>query len=414
MRDFSATEIARATVAGELDSLELVEGTLAALEEQAGLNAVITVCADEAVARARERPSGRLAGVPVLVKDLFDTAGVRTTYGSRIYRDHVPDRTASSVAALEAAGAIVVGKANLDEFAWGVTGHNAHWGDCQNPRLPGRVSGGSSSGNGAALAAGLVPLALGSDTGGSVRMPSACCATVGLKTSLGKISTDAVFPLCPSFDTVGPMARSVTDCALAYSVLTGDPVPAPGVAGLTVGVLTRPPPVGAPGVEPPSADERAFPFAEQLEALGARVVETEVRGPGVDTWPMFLAEAAESHRETFPWRRDDYGDSIRAKLDSTRGVRPEDARASREGVLAWRRMEPDVDLFVSPTLGVREIPPIEASELEVRITFSMWTRPFNYLGWAAIALGELQLIAPRDETVLAAALAWEEAYGSAG
>jgi aspartyl-tRNA(Asn)/glutamyl-tRNA(Gln) amidotransferase subunit A len=411
VRALSAAEIAARTSARELDPVEVVESSVAALEERSDLNAVITVCADEAIARAREHPSGPLAGVPLLAKDLFDTAGVRTTYGSRIYRDHVPDRTASSVASLEAAGAIVVGKANLDEFAWGVTGHNAHWGDCQNPRLPGRVSGGSSSGNAAALAARLVPLALGSDTGGSVRMPSACCGTVGLKTRLGRISTHGVFPLCPSFDTVGPMARSVADCALAYSVLSGEPVPDPRVAGLTVGVLTWPPPVGAPGADPPPRDERAFTLAEQLEALGARVVETEVPGPGVDTWPMFLAEAAESHRATYPSRREEYGDSIRAKLDSARRVSPEDARASREAVLAWRGMEPDVDLFVCPTLGVREIPPLEASELEVRITFSMWTRPFNYLGWAAIALGELQLVAPRDETVLAAALAWEEAYG---
>jgi Asp-tRNA(Asn)/Glu-tRNA(Gln) amidotransferase A subunit family amidase len=408
----SAAETAARTTAGDLDPVDVVESTVRALEERADLNAIITLCGDEAIARARARPRGALAGVPIVVKDLFDTAGVRTTYGSRIYADRIPARSASSVERMEAAGAIVVAKANLDEFAWGVTGHNPHWGDCQNPRLPGRVSGGSSAGSAAVLAADLVALALGSDTGGSVRMPSACCGTIGLKTSWGRIPADGLFPLCPSFDTVGPMARSVTDCALAYSALTGEPVPEPHIAGLKVGLLTRPPPVGRPDAEPPRADERGAALAEQLEDLGARVVDTELAGPGFDTWPMFLAEAAESHRATYPSRRDDYGEIVRAKLDSTRSVRPEDAYASREAVLAWRRTTvPDVDLFVGPTLGVREIPPIEASELEVRITFSMWTRPFNYLGWAAIALGELQLVAPRDETVLAAALAWEQAFG---
>ena len=136
-------------------------------------------------ARARAGVSGRLAGVPLLVKDLIDTAGVRTTYASAIYRDHVPDRSAPAVLALEAEGAIVVGKANADEFAWGTCGQNVHYGDTLNPVAPDRVAGGSSSGNAAALAAGLVPLALGTDTGGSVRIPAAACGVVGLKPAFG-------------------------------------------------------------------------------------------------------------------------------------------------------------------------------------------------------------------------------------
>jgi aspartyl-tRNA(Asn)/glutamyl-tRNA(Gln) amidotransferase subunit A len=347
--------------------------------------------------------------VPILVKDLVDTAGVRTTYGSRIYAEHVPEKTASCVERLESAGAIVVGKSNLDEFAWGTTGHNAHFGDCRNPRLPGRISGGSSSGSAAAVAAGIVPFALGSDTGGSIRMPSACCGTVGLKPRLGSVPTDGVFPLCPSFDTVGPLARSVAECALAWSVLTAKPLPEPRIDGMTVGVLTRPPLVGPPDEDPPPRDERAFAVARELERLGARVVETELAGPGVDTAPMFFFEAAESHRATFPARRDDYGPTMRTKLDLASEVRPKDARAARDAVLRWRRTEPDVDLYVCPTLGVLEIPPLESSELEVRLQLSLWTRPFNDLGWAAIALGETQLAAPREETVVAAALAWEAA-----
>jgi aspartyl-tRNA(Asn)/glutamyl-tRNA(Gln) amidotransferase subunit A len=414
MPERSAGEIAAGVSSGSIRPAELVDDCLHALVEQGGLNAVITLCRDQALERARDRPEGPLAGVPVLVKDFFDTAGVRTTYGSAIYRDRVPDRTAQAVQRLEDAGAIVVGKSNLDEFAWGVTGQNPHWGDVQNPRLPGRIAGGSSAGNAAALAAGLVPLALGSDTGGSIRMPSGCCGTVGYKPTLGAVPTEGAFPLCPSFDTVGPMARSVADCALAHSVLSGQPVPEPALEGRTVGVLVHPPLVGAPEPEPPPRDERAWQYAEPIEQLGARVVEAELPGPGTDTWPLFYAEARETHRETFPSRRDEYGEVVRAKLDDAQRFGPAEADEARRAVLAWRRRaatEPAIDLFLSPTLGVEEIPPIDVSELEIRLRFSSFTRPFSYLGWAAIAIGDFQLAGRDDATVLAAALAWEEAYG---
>ena len=241
----NATEIA----AGAASPVEAVEDALARIEAQRELRAVITLCGDEALARARDGVRGRLAGVPLLVKDLFDTAGIRTTYASALYAEHVPERTAASVAALEAEGAIVVGKANADEFAWGTCGQNTFYGDPINPTAPDRIAGGSSSGNAVALAAGMVPLTLGTDTGGSVRMPAGACGIVGLKTPIGAVSVEGVFPLVPSFDTVGPMARTVADCALAYSVLTGTPVPEPGMRGLRVGLLTAVPdlaPVASP------------------------------------------------------------------------------------------------------------------------------------------------------------------------
>ena len=181
----SAAAIAAGVRAGELRAEDVVAGALERLAAQPQLNAVITLCEESALARARAGVAGRLAGVPLLVKDLIDTAGIRTTYASAIHRDHVPARTAPAVAALEAEGAIVVGKANADEFAWGVCGQNEHWGDMANPRRPGRIAGGSSGGNATALAAGMVPLALGTDTGGSVRLPAAACGVVGLKPPLG-------------------------------------------------------------------------------------------------------------------------------------------------------------------------------------------------------------------------------------
>jgi aspartyl-tRNA(Asn)/glutamyl-tRNA(Gln) amidotransferase subunit A len=350
---------------------------------------------------------GPLRGMRLLVKDLIDTAGIRTTYGSRIYGEHVPVRSASAVERLVAAGAVVVGKANLHEFAWGVTSQNPWYGTVQNPARPGRSTGGSSGGNAAALAAGLSDLGLGTDTGCSVRLPAACCGIVGLKPRWGRIATDGVFPLCPSFDTVGPMARTVAEVARAWSVLACAPLPEPGLAGLTVGLLTRPPSVGGPAQPPSDAVER---YAARLEELGARVVPADIPDPPDDTWPLFLAEAAESHRATFPARADEYGANVRAKLEQARLVDAAAVERAREAVRRWRTFQPDVDLYAAPVIAV-EIPPVDCDELEVRIPLSAFLRPFNVLGWAALAIGDLQLVAPADETVLAAGLAWERAGG---
>jgi aspartyl-tRNA(Asn)/glutamyl-tRNA(Gln) amidotransferase subunit A len=405
----TAAEIAAAVCAGRLSAEEVVTEALGRLEARGDLRAVITLCAERALARARAGVRGRLAGVPLLVKDLIDTAGVRTTYASSIYSEHVPRRTAPAVAALEAEGAIVVAKANADEFAWGVTGQNVHYGDVVNPRRPDRIAGGSSAGNAAALAAGLVPLALGTDTGGSIRMPAAACGVAGLKPLLGAVSTEGVFPLARSFDTVGPMARTVADCALAHSVLTGAPAPAPRLAGLKVGVLAGPPDVTGAGAEV-VGDVRRGGIAERLRVIGAEVVEVAPFSPEADTWPVFLADAADAHAATFPSRRDEYGPAIRAKLDSAQRVTPAEREAARAGLEAWRhraRREPAVDLVASPTLGLSELPPVGVDELEVRIAFSAYTRPWSLLGWPAIALGELQLAGRDVDVVLGAALALE-------
>ena len=401
----NATEIA----AGAVSPVEAVEDALARIEAQRELRAVITLCGDEALARARNGVRGRLAGVPLLVKDLIDTAGIRTTYASSLYAEHVPERTASSVAALEAEGAIVVGKANADEFAWGTCGQNTFYGDPVNPTAPDRIAGGSSSGNAVALAAGMVPLTLGTDTGGSVRMPAGACGIVGLKTPIGAVSVEGVFPLVPTFDTVGPMARTVADCALAYSVLAGTPVPEPGMRGLRVGLLTAVPDL-APVASPGPRDDRALAYTERLRALGADVQETVLPTPEGDTWAVFNAEAARSHAATFPSRRDEYGPTIRAKLDGALQVTDEDYRAGLAALHAWREhaaREPAVDLLVSPTLGVEELPPAGVDELDVRLAVSAYTRPFSYLGWPAIAIGGLQIAGRDAATVIAAALALE-------
>ncbi len=317
-----AAEIAELVGRGELDPVAVVEE---ALERIAGATPTSTrswsrTASARSSARARGC-SGRLAGVPLLVKDLIDVAGLRTTFGSKIYAERVAETTAPSVRALEAEGAIVVATTRCDEFAWGVSGQNTHWGDTQNPHRPGRITGGSSSGNAAALAVGMGALALGTDTGGSVRMPAAACGVVGFKTPFGAISTEGVFPLVPALDTVGPMARSVEDCALAWSVLTGEPVPEPRLEGKRIGKLIAPPEPGR-GAEPAPRDPRA-------DELPGEEVELPV--PEADVWPVFYAGAAESHRATYPARAEDYGPSIRAEARARGAHDARGARRARDG-----------------------------------------------------------------------------------
>jgi Asp-tRNA(Asn)/Glu-tRNA(Gln) amidotransferase A subunit family amidase len=356
----------------------------------------------------RGAAGGPLAGRTLLVKDLIDTAGIRTTYGSRLYADHVPARHAAVVERVLDAGAVVVGKGHLPEFAWSVLGQSQFYGTCHNPARPGRTTGGSSSGNAAALAAGLVELGIGTDTGCSVRLPAAACNVVGLKTSWGLVPTEGVFPLVPLLDTVGPMARSVADVALLWSVLAARPVPAPRLDGLTVGLLRQPPEIGD-GRETERSDA-AEAWVADLERLGARVVEASVPGATANTWPQFQHEALRSHAATFPSRAGEYGDVMRTKLDAAARVGAEEVDAAYRALEEWRRFEPEVDLYVSPCYAI-DLPPEGANELEIRLPLSSFLRWVNLVGWAGLAIGNLQLVAPADETVLAAGLAWERELG---
>jgi Asp-tRNA(Asn)/Glu-tRNA(Gln) amidotransferase A subunit family amidase len=201
----------------------------------------------------------------------------------------------------------------------------------------------------------------------------------------------------------------VAAAAAAWSVLAAAPVPEPRLAGLRVGLLTRPPSVGGPAASTNRAAER---YVETLESLGAIVVDASIPEPSHDTWPLFFHEAAEAHRDTFPARAGEYGENVRAKLELAQQVDPVEVERARRAVAAWRRFVPDVDLYLAPTIGV-PVPPVDCDELDVRIPLTAFLRPFNVLGWAAIAIGDLQLVAPRDETVIAAGLAWEREAGGA-
>jgi aspartyl-tRNA(Asn)/glutamyl-tRNA(Gln) amidotransferase subunit A len=358
---------------------------------------------------AGDAPVGRR----LAVKDLFDTAGLITTYGSVLFADHVPTETAEAVRRLEAAGWIDVGKTNLHEFAYGTTSENPHFGTVPNPRAPGRIAGGSSGGSAAALAAGLADAALGTDSGGSIRIPAACCGVVGFKPSYGLVPLDGCFPLAPTFDHAGPMANDVATCSRVLESL------APGYApieldlgDIQVGI------VWAEHAEPLVAQRVAaaaerFPYAQRLEVpLPKGLMEA------------FMREAGDVHRELFEEHADEYSDNVRAKLERCLAVTDaeyERAAAARERYRE-RLLEPTagVDLLLSPTL-VCVAPRTGQDELALRGTLTRLTFPFNATGWPALALpcgaaedglpASVQLAAPpgEDARVLAAGAALESA-----
>ncbi|MEE9275566.1 MAG: amidase, partial [bacterium] len=294
-----------------------------------GLNAFITQTLDLARRTARERDleaerdalRGPLHGIPVAVKDLFALEGVRMTAGSRVLHDLVPGETATCLRRLIEAGAVVVGKANMQEFARGGTGANSHFGPTRNPWDRERTPGGSSSGSGAAVAAGMASAALGSDTGGSVRIPAAFCGLAGIRPTLGRVSRAGIVPLGPSFDCAGPLARTVEDAALLLQVMAGpdpaDPAtgrePPPdfraslgeGVRGLTLGI-----PVNHfwPGMDA-EVEGLVREAVSVLEDLGARLAEVEVPWAGLDRAAYAAivgAESAEHHRAFLRERREEY------------------------------------------------------------------------------------------------------------
>jgi len=274
-----------------------VDACLARMRETAGtVNAMITVdeagarqvAADLDAAAAAGRATGLLHGVPMVVKDNIDTAGLRTTCGSRDYRNRVPNDDAPVVRRLRAAGAVILGKATLHEFAFGVRSNNPVQGQCRNPWDLSRIPGGSSGGSGAALAADLCVAALGSDTGGSVRLPASFNGVSGLRPTVGRVPNAGCFPVSASQDTIGPMARSVADLARVFAVIAGhdphDPssVDAPlanflprlgdGVEGLRLGLPRN---FYFDGVEP-AIGEAVLAAARTLESLGATLVDVDV------------------------------------------------------------------------------------------------------------------------------------------
>jgi aspartyl-tRNA(Asn)/glutamyl-tRNA(Gln) amidotransferase subunit A len=355
------------------------------------------------------RPDEPAPGNPVAVKDLFDTAGIVTTYGSSIFAEHVPAASAAAVELLESAGYAVAGKTNLHEFAYGISSQNPHYGTVPNPRFPGRLAGGSSGGSAAAVAAGDVELALGSDSGGSIRIPAAWCGVVGFKPTFDLVPTGGCFPLAPSYDHAGPIASSVAGCAeLMRALAPGlEPVELASLGDVRVGVawLEHADPLVRRAVERPvesfpNRGDLDFPFPD----------------PG-GYW-LFMREVADVHRGLFPERADEYGDNVRTKIERCLRVTDDEVAAAMRARAAYRVGAEEVmdgfDLLVTPTVGFAP-PGAEVDELTIRERGIAFTFPFDSLGWPALALpcgpaeggwpASLQIVgrAGADGLVLAAA-----------
>jgi len=394
----------------EVSSVELTERALARIQERDHLlNAFQLVLAEEALAAARQadrelaagEDRGPLHGIPIAVKDLLTMTGTVTAAGSKILADWQTGVDAAAVERLRAAGAVIVGKTRLSEFAYSPASNNPHYGPTRNPWNLEHDTGGSSSGSAAAVADGMAVAALGSDTGGSIRIPAAFCGLVGLKPTFGRVSLYGVLPLAWSLDHLGPIARSVRDAALLLDVLAGHdrrdartrPAPAPGlqaalhgsVEGLRVGVLRDDgsgEPLGSPEV---LAAWQAGLAA--LERAGATLVELDL--PELSR--LRVLNSALIPQETvayhLPWlreRADDYGEFMRLRLLVAFAYGPADfVRAQQlRRVLRDRcsQIFDQVDLLSTPTV------PYGAPKLGEPSRNIWFTAPFNALGWPAITV----------------------------
>jgi aspartyl-tRNA(Asn)/glutamyl-tRNA(Gln) amidotransferase subunit A len=353
------------------------------------------------------RPDRAGVGEPVAVKDLLDTAGLATTYGSALFADHVPAASAESVLLLEAGGYAVAGKTNLHEFAYGISSQNPHYGTVPNPAAPGRLAGGSSGGSAAAIAAGDVELALGTDSAGSIRIPAAWCGVVGFKPTHGLVSIEGCFPLAPSYDVVGPLASSVGGCERLLRVLAPElePRELESLEELEVGVawLDRVDPLVRERVAEAAA---RFPRRREIELPLAPANRAD-----------FMREAADVHRALFPGNEELYGDNVRGKIERCLRVGDAEVAASERERAEYRERFAeavgDLDLLVTPTVPF-VAPPADVDELEIRGGAISLTYPFSSLGWPALALpcgtaedglpASVQLAAPggADSLVLAA------------
>lgn len=414
-------ELTRLVAARELSPVELVQACLDRIDALDGkLKAFITVCRDEAIAAAKEaeaavtgkHPLGPLHGIPLGLKDLFATKGIRTTGGSRILSDWVPEEDATVVARLKAAGAIVLGKCNMHEFAYGPEGLNSHFGHAWNPwdAHTHRIAGGSSSGSGVALAAGLCPGALGSDTGGSIRIPAALCGITGIKPTYGRTSRAGVLPLAWSLDHVGPMAKSAADVALLLGPMAGfdprDPTSSPSrvpdypaaltgeVRGLRVGLL-RHFFLESAGLVLRQAVEQA---ARVLEELGARVEEARLESAAHAAGAAFgiiAPEALAYHEEWIKSRPDDYGEDVRDRLrlgafvSATQYLKAQRARAVIRDEVDRLLAAHDVLLapttpIVAPPVGQTDVL-VEGERHDIRTSLIRLTRVFNVTGHPVVA-----------------------------
>ena len=412
----TASEIAAAVSAGQIKARSVVEAALARIDAiDPKVNAFTDVTAERALARADAidadiaagQPVGALAGVPFAVKNLFDIAGLPTRAGSRINRELAPaTRDAALVRKLEEAGAILVGGLNMGEYAYDFTGENAHDGPSRNPHDTLHMTGGSSGGSGAAVAAGLVPLTLGSDTNGSIRVPASFCGLFGLKPTFGRLSRAGSFPFVSSFDHLGPLARSVADLALGYDAMQEPDPDDPCCAGRAVELVSEGLDDGGTGLRVAIArgyfarggHPEAYRAVEiAAEALGAtRVVEIPEAGRArAAAFVITASEGAALHLDRIRARPSDFDPAVRDRLIAGAMIpavwvmkAQRFRRWYRERVLA---LFDEVDVILAPATPCRA-PRIgqttfdlDGVEMAVRPNIGIYTQPISFIGLPVVA-----------------------------
>jgi aspartyl-tRNA(Asn)/glutamyl-tRNA(Gln) amidotransferase subunit A len=410
--------IAAAVRAGKTRARDVVADALSRIAQRDGaLNAFTRVLSDRALADAdaidqrlaHGDDPGPLVGVPFAVKNLFDVAEVTTLAGSRINADRAPaTRDATAVARLRAAGAVLVGALNMDEYAYGFTTENTHYGPTRNPHDTSRVAGGSSGGSAAAVAAGLVPLTLGTDTNGSIRVPAALCGVFGLKPTFGRVSRAGVAPLAWSFDHVGPFARGVADLALAFDAIAGpdasDPVcstlPAPrcvdqlgrGIDGLRLAVLGG-------HFATLATDEAVAAVTDVARVLGVsrEVTLPEVHRARAAAQIITASEAATIHLDNLRSRADDFDPMTRDRLLAA-ALLPAAAYVRAQRFRAWFRARvaevfAEVDVLLAPTtpwpapvIGAPSTTRIDGVDIPARGHLGVFTQPLSFIGLPVVSV----------------------------
>jgi aspartyl-tRNA(Asn)/glutamyl-tRNA(Gln) amidotransferase subunit A len=404
--DFTIRELAARLRARELRAADLVDSCLARIERHRELNAFIRVMAEsartEAEAADREMAAGRyrgsLHGIPISLKDLIDVAGVPTTAASRVRDGHCAEQDAPIVSRLRAAGAVIVGKTNLHEFAFGTSTEDSAFGAARNPHDPARSPGGSSGGSGIAVATGMSIASIGTDTGGSIRIPAAACGIVGLKPTVGEIPTAGVVPLSSTLDHVGPMTRSVRDAAIVFDALAGSSEPGGWSAPDRPLRLVIPEPFYLERLD----DEVRARFREACDRL--RDAGHQVRIGAIEHASLVpavylhivMAEAAAYHARTLEQMPEKYVASVRLRLEMGRYVLGEDyvramrgrqvLRAAVDAALA------EADALLLPGLAI-PAPPLGANSVDVggakepvRAVTLRLTQTFNITGHPALVL----------------------------
>jgi len=394
----------------QLSPVELTTSCLDRIERlNPSINAFITVMNESALAQAREaedeiqagRWRGPLHGIPIGLKDLIDTAGVKTTCGSALFADRVPGEDAEIVRRLKSAGALLIGKQNLQEFAYGGSSTSSHFGAVHNPWDLDRIAGGSSGGSAAAVATGMCFGAIGTDTGGSVRQPAAFCGIVGLKPTYGRVSTRGVFPLSPSLDHVGPLCRSVTDTALMLQAIAGyDRLDTTSVNcpidsyanALSVKTKPRIGVVRRPFFDDldPEIEKAADEALKQLGDLSSDVLEINL--PSTPT-AVQAPEVYAVHSKYFLESPDLYGPWMRERLRQAAAVDTSAYVVARQELGRLRdsvgEVFSEVDFLVTPTTPVPPITIKEAMNMSPEPAGELWlrnTRPFNAYGLPTLSI----------------------------